>query len=448
MKPILEIRREYRDLIDNNRERNQAGALALRDNIDRSPLFFRGRLTTRTVQVPRLYSEGDIQRFREIVQTTYGIFEKVIREYMEQEDYRALFPFSKELEKLILAAPRGGVLLPMARFDIFYHEDTGEFYFCEINTDGTSGMNEDRILDELLIDNPAHQEMRRRYRFRTMELFDRWVNCFLTLYRQTGNAVSKPNVAIVDFLDKGTLREFQEFARRFQRAGVDCEIADIRDLHYNDGRLRTSGGRVVDAVYRRAVTSDIMARADEVRPFLQAILENACFLAGSFATQIIHHKWLFYVLNLPRTLQFLSKEEQTFIRTHIPRTIPFDEKSISLSEVLDHRQRYILKPEDSYASHGVYAGVEFSPKAWEEKARQVYGTDYLCQEYCKQYAEENIDFAWGDGEWHSYISMAGLFVYGGTFAGVHARLAEGNGIIASYRNERTQPVYIVTDRSD
>ncbi len=446
MKTIAEIKEEYRALIEGNREMNEAGALALRDNIERSPLYFRGRLTTRTVQVPRLYSEADIRRFREIVKIAHGIFEKVIREYLAREEYRALFPFSPELEVLILASRGEAPLLPMARCDIFYHEDTGDFHFCEVNTDGTSGMNEDRLLDEFLIDNPAHQEMRRRYRFHTMELFDRWVRCFLSLYERYERKVAEPNVAIVDFLDKGTLREFQEFARHFQKAGVNCEIVDIRDLRFADGRLQSPAGHAIDAVYRRAVTSDIMVQAAEVQPFLRAMRENACFVAGSFATQIIHHKWLFHVLHLPRTMQFLAPMEQDFVRAHIPRTVPFEKKWIALSEVLAQRERYILKPEDSYASHGVWAGVEFPPAAWEAKARSVYGKGYICQEYCPQYVSENIDFAWGDGQWHPYISMAGLYVYDGEFAGVYARLAEGNGIIASYRNERTQPAYIVTER--
>ena len=42
--------------------------------------------------------------------------------------------------------------------------------------------------------------------------------------------------------------------------------------------------------------------------------------------------------------------------------------------------------------------------------------------------------------------MAGLYVYNGEFAGVFSRLAEGDGIIASHRNERTQGTYIVSER--
>jgi len=91
----------------------------------------------------------------------------------------------------------------------------------------------------------------------------------------------------------------------------------------------------------------------------------------------------------------------------------------------------------------VFAGLEYDQQEWEEKVRPVYGKGYICQEFVPQYAVQNIDFAFGDGKWHDYITMAGLFVYNGEFAGVFARTAQAGGIIASYRNERTQPTYVV-----
>ncbi len=116
----------------------------------------------------------------------------MIREYLENPEYRKLFPFPRELEDLILV-PRGyDSLLPIARFDIFYNEEDDSFKFCEINTDGTSAMNEDYVLNQALELNPAHQEMKRRYAFSSYELYDSWVQTFLNIYgnlqRQGGSS--------------------------------------------------------------------------------------------------------------------------------------------------------------------------------------------------------------------------------------------------------------------
>ena len=53
------------------------------------------------------------------------------------------------------------------------------------------------------------------------------------------------------------------------------------------------------------------------------------------------------------------------------------------------------------------------------------------------------DFAWGDGKWHPYINMPGLYVYNGKFAGILMRMACGENIIVAHENERTAPVFEV-----
>lgn len=441
-----QIVNQYIFLINDNTEKNMHGALALKENMERSALYFRNRCTAKTLAIPKIYTPQTISKFKETVQTAYGIFTKVIRQYLICRDYRKLFPFSKELEELILIPNGYESLLPMARFDIFFHEDTGDFYFCEVNTDGTSAMNEDRLLGKMLIDNPAHQQIIRRYDFYQFELFDSWVQTFLKLYKTYEKRKEKPNVAIVDFLDKGTLREFQEFALHFQKAGINCEICDIREFKFEEGKLISPRGNEIDAIYRRAVTSDILSNIEDVRPFITAVRKQAVFLAGSFCTQIIHNKWLFYILRHKETKTFLTEEENIFIEKHFPETLPFSKRFIDLSTVLLNKNDYILKPLDSYASNGVYAGVEFNNKTWQEKAKSVYEKNYICQSYCPQYTTKNIDFAWGDGKWHSYINMTGLYVYNGNFSGIYSRLAQGNGIIASHRNERTVPTFVVKNK--
>lgn len=442
---IDKINEEYSRLIENNYEENRQGALQMQEFLDHSQLYYKDHCVSKIVQIPKVYTEEIVEIFEKIVSTTYQIFEKVIQEYLECEDYRALFPFSKELEELILVPNLYDSVLPMARFDIFYQEDTSDFYFCEINTDGTSAMNEDRILNESLLLNPAHQKMIQKYEMRTFELFDSWVAAFLSLYQtyQKADHGRMPQVAIVDFLENGTIREFEEFARRFQKAGMLCEVCDIQTLEYRDGKLYSPGGMRIDAIYRRAVTSDIMEHYDDVKPFIQAVLEQNVFLAGSFTTQIIHNKWLFHVLHLERTKRFLSPKEKEFVEKHIPYTKMLDSSQEDNKEVLEKKDDFIIKPLDSYASKGVFAGVDYEVAQWEKIVRENMDTNYICQKYCPQYRTINIDFINGDGKLKEYINMAGLYVYNGKFAGVFSRLSDG-GIIASHGNERTAPTLVVT----
>ena len=441
-----EVFEAYLAHIKGHMEENRQGAFQVKDILERSPLNYKG-IVEKTLQIPKIYSEDTIDKFREIAATTYRICGKVIREYRECEDYRELFAFPPELEELILLPMQYDGFLPIARFDLFYNEETGDFKFCEINTDGTASQLSDPEMRKALIGNPAHQEVIRHYRFRTFELFDSWVKAFMELSETYPKRKADPNIAIVDFLEFAILPDFQEYARRFQEAGFNCEICDVRSLTYRDGVLYSPAGNRIDAIYRRAVTADIMAHYDESSALLDCIRDDNVFVAGAFSTQILHTKRVFYVLHLDRTKRFLTEEERRFVEEHIPMTVEFAPGYITQEEVRRNKDHYVIKPMDAYASKGVYAsGREYEQAQWDELTESLWDKGYICQEFCEQYLTENIDFACGDGEWHPYMNMPGLYMYNGVFSGFLMRMAKGEAIITTQGNERIVPVFVVEDK--
>ena len=438
---MITINTEYEKIIRENLKENQIAGKEIMSMIRRSPLYYHDKLVY-TLQIPKIFTRSEIDHFQKIVNTTYRIFEKVIEHYLADPDYRALFPFSKELEDLILTPSLYPCPLPIARFDIFYDEESTDFKFCEINTDGTSAMLEDQILSDLLSENPAHQIIRQKYELRSFELFDSWVNTFMEIYASYQKKIEKPNVAIVDFLENAAITEFEEFERRFRKAGISCKICEITELIYENGHLYDSSGYRIDLIYRRAVTSDIMNRIDQIRPFIHAVKENAVCLIGSFRTQIIHNKWLFHVLHRSETSAFLDPSEQEFIRTHIPGTNLLTSKSAAFPELRKDKDRWILKPLDSYGSQGVFAGCDDSQQKWEQHLDELRGRDYIYQEYYPPYRTINISFAEENPDFKEYTNMSGLYVYNGKFSGVYSRLSDG-GIISSLYNERSVPTLVL-----
>lgn len=438
-----EVLEEYKSYIENHMEENKKGALKVKYNLEHSPLY-QNNMVDKTVHIPKVYDEETMADFRRIADITYKIFGKVIEEYRTHEDYRKLFPFPKELEELILLPRSYDGFLPIARFDLFYNEETRDFYFCEINTDGTAAQLRDYEMSKALINNPAHQYVIRKYILEGFELFDSFVDSFIDLYNTYHKKKDNPSIAIVDILDNATMGDFEEFARRFQDKGYFCEICDVRELTYSNGVLYSPSGNVIDAIYRRAVTADLMDNYDKITDFLNAIRDDAVFFAGAFDTQIIHAKWLFYVMHLDRTLEFLTDEEASFVKKHIPETKEFAPNGITIEEVKNNKDEYMIKPMDAYASKGIYAaGREYSQEKWEKLLPQVYSNGYIAQKYCPQYLTDNIDFAWGDGKWHKYMNMPGLYMYNGKLAGFLMRMAQGEKIIYAHENERTVPVFVV-----
>lgn len=431
---MKEIRQQYEDLIRQDFDANKRNALEIREFLEHSSVAYHGRCV-HTLHIPKIFTERETACFDHIVTVAYRIFEKVIREYLKNPDYRKLFPFSRELEELILVPNLYDSVLPIARFDIFFNEETYDFKFCEINTDGTSAMNEDFVLNQAIDLNITHRKMKEAYRFRTYELFDSWVSEMLRLYRTYEKAVEKPYIAIVDFLEHCSITEFEEFKRRFERAGYACEICEITALTYRDHTLYSPSGRPIDLIYRRAVTTDVMERYGEVLPFIQAVKNQDVCLMGSFCTQIIHNKWLFKALHEESTLRLLTPGEQEFVRSHVPYTNLLDDAHCDRAELLAEKDRWILKPLDSYASRGVFAGVDDTPEQWREHVDAYWGRDYIYQEYCTPCRTDNIYLVEKDAQFKPYSNMSGLFVYNGRFAGIYSRLSDG-GIISSQYNEK------------
>lgn len=442
---LAEINREYMEGIKEDREEDFASAAKALSYIQNSTAKYHGRCV-RTLYIPKIFTEWDIKLFEKAITELYGIFDKVIQHYYEDEAYRKLFGFEKELEELILREVKYKTNIPIARIDIFYNEDTGDFKFCEFNTDGTSAMNEDRELNRAIRLTRAYEIFAAKYEISTFELFDSWVEEFLKIYEEFAENTGKkktPNVAIVDFMENATEQEFKIFKERFEAKGIRAEICEIRELTYSDNKLYSKGGMEIDAIYRRAVTSDIMKHYSEVGVFLRAVKEKAVCLIGEFRTQIVHNKILFKLLHDEKTQAFLTEEEKEYVKKHVPLTVNLEAGKFDYQEVIKNKDQWIIKPEDSYGSQGVYAGVEYGQEAWKEKVDGAIGKHYLLQEFCRPFETPNVDLMKSrEAEIANYSNLTGMFVYNGKFRGIYSRISRSE-IISTQYSEMALPTIVV-----
>lgn len=445
MLQLEELTQEYCETIQREKEAHAKSAAEEIAYVNSSTAKYHGRCVS-TLYIPKMFTEEDIQIFKNLIRVLYGIFDKVTDRYRADASYRRLFGFSKGLEALILRKPRYQSKIPIARIDIFYNEKTKDFKFCEFNTDGSSAMNEDRELNHGLRLTKGYQELAARYEIRTFELFDSWAKASLRIYQETEGAVRRPYVAIVDFMESATNNEFEIFAESYRRQGAECEICEIRKLRYENGRLYGSGNRPIDLIYRRAVTSDIMKHFEEVTDFIRAVKEEAVCLIGDFTTQIAHNKILYYILHHPMTQAFLTQEENTYVKAHIPYTALMTADYLPYDRIVQDKDNWILKPLDSYGSKGVFAGVEFaSEEEWKKIVEKHRVKGYLAQEFCMPYQTSNIDFSKGtDSDFMNVSNLTGLFVYDGEFQGIYSRVSRGK-IISTQYSEIALPSIVVAE---
>lgn len=442
---LKELNEEYIELLEEDRAADFASAREAYDYIQNSTARYHGRCV-RTLYVPKIFRECDIRLFEKAITDLYAVFDKVMEEYFKNPEYRKLFGFEKELEDLILRERHYDSNIPIARIDIFYNEENGAFKFCEFNTDGTSAMNEDRELNKAIGLTKAYQEFAKKHEIYTFELFDSWVEEFLAIYAQFAENTGmerKPNVAIVDFMENATEQEFKIFKECFEAKGIQAQICEIRNLRYENGVLYSEEGMPIHAIYRRAVTSDIMKHLEEVTDFLQAVKEDKVCLVGEFRTQIVHNKVLYKVLHDEMTQRLLTAEEKEYVKAHVPLTVHLEKGKFDYEEVIRNKDKWIIKPEDSYGSQGVFAGVEYEAAQWKEKVDMSIGNHYLLQEFCRPYETPNIDLMQGQTEpIRNYSNLTGMFVYNGKFKGIYSRISKSE-IISTQYSEMALPTIVV-----
>lgn len=429
---MREIEKEYFEGIEDARSQHYESAVRALNYIQQSTAKYHGRCV-RTLYLPKIFTGDNIADFRGIIQTLYGIFDKVINRYVQDADYRKLFRFDSRLEELILLKPLYEARIPVARIDIFYNEENGNFKFCEFNTDGTSAMNEDRELNEALRLTLAYERFTGKKNVHTFELFDTLASELKKIYDTTPDAKEHPHCAIVDFMDCATENEFLIAAQALERKGCSAQLCEIRDLTYDGKHLYSPDGKQIDMIYRRAVTCDIMAHYDEVTPFLQAVKDGNVCLLGDFRTQIVHNKIFYQVVRQEQTLSMLTDRERMFVQKHFPYTERYVPGAVSTEMLLENREKWILKPEDSYGSKGVFAGVEYEQEEWEKIVKEQYGRDYIVQEFCTPYRTINIDLMKDPhASCREYSNITGLYVYNASFYGIYSRIAECSVISTQY----------------
>ena len=447
LKPLAVVNHEYRSLVKGHEQEHAGSAAGIRDYLMQSTAKYHNRVV-KTLYIPKLFTKKEEKLFEEIITVLFGIFDKVIGEYEKNPQYRKLFGFPKELEELILREKKYRCNIPMARADIFYNDETEEFKFCEFNTDGTSAMNEDRELNIAFSQSLAYQKFAENHKLSTFELFDSWVEEALLAYREfAGEESDLPHVAIVDFMENATVNEFVIFKERFEKRGCQAEVCDIRELTWDGSVCRTKSGMRVDVIYRRAVTTDILAHYSEIGDFLDAVRNDKICLLGDFRTQIAHNKIIFKILHLEETAKLLTRKEQDFVKAHVPLTISLDdlflEKNAELCKnVYEDKDSWIIKPEDSYGSKGVCAGVELQDVGeWIKTVEEAKGKDYILQEFTHPYRLENIDLLNENPTWITTSNMSGLFAYNHKFYGVYSRMSFEEMISTQY-NEMSLPTIL------
>lgn len=431
----IEINKEYIEMIKSNPKEYIEDYKLTVEKVKNSSAYYKGKPVP-FLYHPMFFTQEDIDNFSKISDMIISISNKVTNRYVEDEDFRKKFGFPDFIEELIQVDNGYDINVPIGRFDIFY-KDYDNFKFCEINTDGSSAMNEDNALARILLESEALHDFGELYGLDYFELFDSWVVDSINIFKKYDTENHKPNVAIVDFVESGTSAEFEEFKKAYIKHGYNCIIADPRDLTYRDGKLYKDDYRI-DLAYRRIVTFELIENIDQVPDFITAYKDRAFCCIGSIKSQVVHNKIIFKILHDGDTLELLTEEEQDFVKNHIPYTGLFKGDEDVFNLVLNNKDKYILKPSDMNASQGVFTGRDMVEDQWKDRLLQAWDKDYIYQEYVDPVEREHIVIDGENISTDSFKSIIGLFIYNEKFAGIYTRIGKNN-IISGITNYYAVP---------
>lgn len=391
--------------------------------------------------MPKFWMAQDLETFEGLVKDMMAICHKMIDLYRSSPMIREKYNFDARLEALILKTSPYQSMVPMARFDVFY-QNPGQFMFCELNTDGTSAMNEDAELAQILGETAIMNQMGQTYDMHSFELFDTWVTEVGHIYAEAGGTKVYPRVAIVDFFDKASSIEFDVFKERFEGAGYPCVIADARELTYDNGLYYQ--GELIDIVYRRLVTKDMMERIDLIPALEKACLDDQTLVIGNIQSQVVHTKLFFSLLFDQEVREFFNQEELAFIDAHVPHTEVIGAAADRIDQIVAQKDQYLIKPLDFYASIGVYAGKDYDEASWRELLLSHLDQHYLLQRFCEPPITYNVDIEEGQLTLGQYKNITGLYVYNTKLYGIYSR-AGRTAIISGLHDVFTLPSIFVND---
>jgi len=425
----------------------------LDDQQRRRGLFFGDRPLC-TVLRPRFLSPEQYGFLIARVRPLLRAFDTAYRAAMASPAFRAQFGLLDWEETLLRSAAQFREPSPVSRLDSFFLPERDEFWITEYNAETPAACAYNDILSEVFLGLPVMRGFLRDYRLRPLLARHAVLHALLDAYREWGGSREAPRMAILDWREVPTYSEFVLFQEYFRSQGLDCVIADPREVEYRQGRL-LAGNVPVTLIYKRVLLSELIGREGLGSPVVRAVQDGAVCMVNPFRCKVLHKKGSLAVLSDERNADIFSAEERQAIAAHIPWTRRVDERrtlyrggSVDLIPfILEHRDRLVLKSNDDYGGKGIVLGWEVEPAAWEQAVLGALAEPAVVQDRISLPREPYPSLAGGRVEFIDRMLDTDPFVFHGAYAeGCLTRLSTAALVNVTAGGGSTVPTFVVERR--
>src|SRR5262249_42094643 len=248
------------------------------------------------------------------------------------------------------------------------------------------------------------------------------LHALLDSYREWSGRHERPRIAILDWKEVPTYSEFLLFQDYFRFHGLECTIADPREVEYRGGRL-LAGGFHVNLSYKRVLISELLDRCGLDHPVVRAVCDGAVCMVNPFRCKVPYKKASLAVLSDERNGHLFGDEERQAIAAHVPWTRVVEERRTQyhgrevdlVPFIHEQRERLVLKPNDDYGGQGIGLGWTVDDTAWEKAVQTALATPYIVQERVNLPTELFPGFTDGKLQWLDRMLDTAPFVCHGSY---------------------------------
>lgn len=355
--------------------------------LEKRRLYF-GSVPVCRVLRPQFYTSEQWEYLQSRTQIILSAFMKAHAACMENSDLRAQLDLEPFEEALLSVDLNVGVTVPWSssRLDAFYRPESGYLRFVEYNAETPAGIGYGDQLTDMFLAMPVMDRFKEKYTAQHLYGMPRLMDVLLRGYHDWGGR-GKPQIAIADWQHVPTLNEHDISKDYFERHGCPTIKTDPRDMEYRGGHLWVEDFRV-DMIYKRVLISELVREVGMDAPVMQAIRNKAVFITNSFSAKMMAKKASLAFLSDEFNAHLFTLEERAAIEQHIPwtrrvmdRTTIYQGREVDLLPfIAEHREQFVIKPNDEYGGHGVVIGWECNPEDWEAAIKNALNNPHVVQE--------------------------------------------------------------------
>ncbi len=420
---------------------------------DRLGLYV-GRTPLCSVLRPRFVTPHTYRRFYQAAEALLPILRHVYERALLDPIFRRQLHLHDWEEQLLAIEPGYHHPVATSRFDGFISPE-GIPYFTEYNAETPAGAGYADALSRVFLALPVMQEFLRQHHISTLPSRPGLLHALLDAFRQWhGNTQELPRIAIVDWREVPTLPEFGLLADYFQMMGIEARLVDPRDLEYSRGRLR-AGDFPVTLVYKRVLLKELVEQGGLDHPLFRAARDRAVCLVNSFRCRLLAQKSLFAILTDERNERMFSTDQHATIRRHVPWTRVLQDRITEyygepldlIPHVLEHPERYLLKPNDGFGGRGVIIGKNCGTE-WQRAVLTGMDNHWIVQEQLQATRELYPRYRDGSLQFDECTVETGVFITAGEYAhGGLVRLSDGPVVGIVNGGGAVVPLFLAEPRS-